>query len=266
MGEVKRVSVSLKVDSTDELYWSLILPLQQNRQLASFLVTLLQAYKDDCDIHDLVDSFVDANSGINKLKGHIETLIDLQTKATRFVEDVNDSLGGNSGGTINNVFDTDDDVESTENVVSEGHVEEVDYTEKVGHTEKVGSVGRVDKGAQIKDTKNTGDTENVQVSTLSKPALSDGLGNQYEIINAMLHRLDNVEHTLKVIQSSVGYEVKDDDSTSINNNITDKVEETPTLINNDIPKVEVVLNQEDTKKEDESKVYLKSMLEDIFKG
>ena len=67
MSEIKRISVSLKVDESDELYWALIQPLQQNRQLASFLLTLLQAYKDDSDVHDRVDSFAREFNGVTNL-------------------------------------------------------------------------------------------------------------------------------------------------------------------------------------------------------
>ena len=168
--DVKRISVSLKVDSSDELYWALIQPLQQNRQLATFIVSLLQAYKDDSDIHDLVDTFVNEHSSVAKMQAHLNNLIDLQAKATRYAEDVSSSLGGMSNDSIENVFDSgNDDTVSTENGMNTS-----------------------------KSSANEGYTNPNGLST--KGISSSDL----ELYNSLLNRLISVEDSIKAIQYKMG--------------------------------------------------------------
>ena len=115
MGDVKRISISLKVDTCDETYWSLIEPLQRNRQLSTFIITCLKAYVEDGDIHDAIDAFNRKGSGVEKIREHIDDLIKLQAKANRTAEDISTSLGGDTEELeIDNVFDGDDDVDESE--------------------------------------------------------------------------------------------------------------------------------------------------------
>ena len=219
MSEIKRVSVSLKVDASDELYWALILPLQQNRQLASFLVTLLQAYKDDGDVHDLVDTFANENSGVAKLRGHLETLIDLQAKATRFAEDVSDSLGGGSNeSTIENFFDTEDveedffgDEQGSQEVQG-GQSDRTGLNDRAGQKDRTGQndrTGQDDRKLQEVVIKPAGVVNKPADVSKKTKSNSSALAKPGEyipsqgIIKAVLKRLDNVEDTLKVIKSVV---------------------------------------------------------------
>lgn len=281
MGEIKRVSVSLKVDSSDELYWSLIQPLQQNRQLASFLVTLLQAYKDDGDVHDLVDTFANENSGVAKLRGHLENLIDLQAKATRFAEDVNDSLGGgNNESTIENFFDTED-VED-DSISAEQGVQDSQTGQVV--VKPAGVVNRpVDASKKTKSNS----------SALAKPG--EYIPSQ-SIIKAVLKRLDDVEDTLKVIKSVVHVQdtevsravensvenvenmsevddIKDTGKEPVISEVPDEVMElsdkkTEVSEVSEVPEIDnnqSAIAKQTTVVEDDSQKYLKSMMDDIFK-
>lgn len=196
MGELIRVSVSLKVDDADELYYALIQPLQQNRQLSSFIINILQAYKDDGDIHDLVDDYINNNTGVAKIKGHLQNLIDLQMKANRFTEDVNTSLGGTTESTIENIFDND----TSDNVPVEVQVNNqsgVAPEHKGKTTVQAESVSSTKVNAQAL-SQTPSQTPNNTPNTL---AVTDT--SQPPIIQSMLSRLTNVEQSIKVIQDTV---------------------------------------------------------------
>ena len=136
MGKVIRISISLKVNTGDETYWSLIEPLQKNRQLSTFIVTCLKAYVEDSDIHDAIDMYNRKGSGVDRIREHIENLMKLQAKANRTAQDINNSLGGDSEefeieNVLDNVDDTTDD---------EVYSADVDEEFEQGDVQSAGSV------------------------------------------------------------------------------------------------------------------------------
>lgn len=176
MGEVKRISISLKVNTGDETYWGLIEPLQTNRQLSTFIITCLKAYVEDGDIHDAIDAFNRKGTGVDKLREHIDNLIKLQAKANRTAEDISTSLSGNAEELeIDNVFDDE---------IDEPDDDEIEQSSPV--VERRGQVAT--RGRQT------------PTPVRNNPALPEGSGALEKIIK----RLDKLEGTVSSLSSKVG--------------------------------------------------------------
>ena len=172
MGEVTRISVSLKVNTGDETYWSLIKPLQENRQLSTFIITCLKAYAEDGDIHEAIDAYTRKGSGIEQIKGHIDNLIKLQAMANRTGEDIRTSLSGDASEfEIENIFDA-----GTEDVAEQGS------------SVVRGKEQKVERGRQA------------STHTESKKALPENSGALEKIIM----RLDKLEGTVNTLYDQVG--------------------------------------------------------------
>lgn len=172
MGEVTRISVSLKVNTGDETYWSLIKPLQENRQLSTFIITCLKAYAEDGDIHEAIDAYTRKGSGIERIKGHIDNLIKLQAMANRTGEDIRTSLSGDASEfEIENIFDA-----GAEDMAEQG-------SSVVGGKEQ-----KVESGRQA------------SAHTESKKALPENSGALEKIIM----RLDKLEGTVSTLYDQVG--------------------------------------------------------------
>lgn len=174
MGEVKRISISLKVDTGDETYWSLIEPLQNNRQLSTFIITCLKAYVEDSDIHDAIDNYNRKGSGVDKIREHIENLMKLQAKANRTAEDINSSLGGD-----------------TEELEIENMLDEIDEPEEEQEEAEVEM-----PVAKSQSTK----TQKVQ--TVTAAALPESVDTG--ALNRIIKRLDSLEQTVGNLSSKVG--------------------------------------------------------------
>lgn len=174
MGEVKRISISLKVDTGDETYWSLIEPLQNNRQLSTFIITCLKAYVEDSDIHDAIDMYNRKGSGVDKIREHIENLMKLQAKANRTAEDINSSLGGD-----------------TEELEIENMLDEIDEPEEEQEEAEVEM-----PVAKSQSTK----TQKVQ--TVTAAALPESVDTG--ALNRIIKRLDSLEQTVGNLSSKVG--------------------------------------------------------------
>lgn len=187
MGEVIRISISLKVDTGDETYWTLIEPLQKNRQLSTFIITCLKAYVEDSDIHDAIDKYSKNSSGVDRIREHIENLMKLQAKANRTAQDINNSLGGDSEEfEIENVLD-DMGEEETDN--SDNSVE-VQSARADLHTSQI--VGKPQKSqAGVKVANNA---EVVALPASVEPAA----------LNKIIKRLDSLEQTVGSLSSRVG--------------------------------------------------------------
>ena len=187
MGEVIRISISLKVDTGDETYWTLIEPLQKNRQLSTFIITCLKAYVEDSDIHDAIDMYSKKGSGVDRIREHIENLMKLQAKANRTAQDINNSLGGDSKEfEIENVLD-DMGEEETDN--SDNSVE-VQSARADLHTSQI--VGKPQKSqAGVKVANNA---EVVALPASVEPAA----------LNKIIKRLDSLEQTVGSLSSRVG--------------------------------------------------------------
>lgn len=188
MGEVKRISISLKVDTGDETYWSLIEPLQNNRQLSTFIITCLKAYVEDSDIHDAIDAFNRKGSGVDKIREHIENLMKLQAKANRTAEDINSSLGGDTEELeIENVLDEEFDEPE----------EQEDYSETV----EPGT-----KSPVAKTSESYGNSGNRSASAKSNRVGVVALPESVEpgALNKIIKRLDSLEQTVGNLSSRVG--------------------------------------------------------------
>ena len=188
MGEVKRISISLKVDTGDETYWSLIEPLQNNRQLSTFIITCLKAYVEDSDIHDAIDAFNRKGSGVDKIREHIENLMKLQAKANRTAEDINSSLGGDTEELeIENMLDEEFDEPE----------EQEDYSETV----EPGT-----KSPVAKTSESYGNSGNRSTSAKSNRVGVAALPESVEpgALNKIIKRLDSLEQTVGNLSSRVG--------------------------------------------------------------
>ena len=194
MGEVKRISISLKVDTGDETYWSLIEPLQNNRQLSTFIITCLKAYVEDSDIHDAIDAFNRKGSGVDKIREHIENLMKLQAKANRTAEDINSSLGGDTEELeIENVLDEEFDEPE----------EQEDYSETV----EPGTKSPVAKTSEsYGNSGNSGNSGNRGASAKSNKTGVAALPESVEpgALNKIIKRLDSLEQTVGNLSSRVG--------------------------------------------------------------
>lgn len=181
MGEVKRISVALKVDTGDETYWSLIEPLQTNRQLSTFIITCLKAYVEDGDIHDAIDAYSRKGSGVDKIREHIENLMKLQAKANRTAEDINSSLGGDTEELeIENVFDDEDEDENEENNVTEKT--HITYNENNSNI----------KGNVVAALPSSGEALNKIIKRLDK--LEDTVGNLYNKVGSNSEHISKIEN------------------------------------------------------------------------
>lgn len=177
MGEVKRISISLKVDTGDETYWSLIEPLQNNRQLSTFIITCLKAYVEDSDIHDAIDMYNRKGSGVDKIREHIENLMKLQAKANRTAEDINSSLGGDTEELeIENMFD--DEVDEPENDEEDNMSTQAEQTSRT--SVKSVKTAAANSAAALPESIDTG------------------------ALNKIIKRLDSLEQTVGSLSSRVG--------------------------------------------------------------
>lgn len=178
MGEVKRISISLKVDTGDETYWSLIEPLQNNRQLSTFIITCLKAYVEDSDIHDAIDTYNRKGSGVDKIREHIENLMKLQAKANRTAEDINSSLGGD-----------------TEELEIENMLDEIDEPEEEQEEAEVEMPVAKSQSTKTQTAKN-------KVQTVTAAALPESVDTG--ALNKIIKRLDSLEQTVGNLSSKVG--------------------------------------------------------------
>lgn len=178
MGEVKRISISLKVDTGDETYWSLIEPLQNNRQLSTFIITCLKAYVEDSDIHDAIDTYNRKGSGVDKIREHIENLMKLQAKANRTAEDINSSLGGD-----------------TEELEIENMLDEIDEPEEEQEEAAVEMPVTKSQSTKTQTAKN-------KVQTVTAAALPESVDTG--ALNKIIKRLDSLEQTVGNLSSKVG--------------------------------------------------------------
>ena len=178
MGEFKRISISLKVDTGDETYWSLIEPLQNNRQLSTFIITCLKAYVEDSDIHDAIDTYNRKGSGVDKIREHIENLMKLQAKANRTAEDINSSLGGD-----------------TEELEIENMLDEIDEPEEEQEEAEVGMPVAKSQSTKTQTAKN-------KVQTVTAAALPESVDTG--ALNRIIKRLDSLEQTVGNLSSKVG--------------------------------------------------------------
>lgn len=198
MGKVIRVSVSLKVNTGDETYWSLIEPLQKNRQLSTFIITCLKAYVEDSDIHDAIDMYNRKGSGVDRIREHIENLMKLQAKANRTAQDINNSLGGDSEEfEIENVLDNVDD-DTTDEVYSA----DVDEEFEQGDVQSDGSAS-YEKSVASEQKGRSG----VKISKKSETAGVKGAlpaSVEHNAINKIITRLDSLEKTVGSLSSRVG--------------------------------------------------------------
>ena len=199
MGKVIRVSVSLKVNTGDETYWSLIEPLQKNRQLSTFIITCLKAYVEDSDIHDAIDMYNRKGSGVDRIREHIENLMKLQAKANRTAQDINNSLGGDSEEfEIENVLDNVDDDTTDDEVYSD----DVDEEFEQGDVQSDGSAS-YEKSVASEQKGRSG----VKISKKSDAAGVKGAlpaSVEHNAINKIIKRLDSLEQTVGSLSSRVG--------------------------------------------------------------
>lgn len=199
MSEVIRISISLKVNTGDETYWSLIQPLQKNRQLSTFIVTCLKAYVEDSDIHDAIDMYNRKGSGVDRIREHIENLMKLQAKANRTAQDINNSLGGDSEEfEIENVLDNVDDDTTDDEVYSA----DVDEEFEQGDVQSVGSASYEKSVASEKKGQS-----GVKISKKAEAAGVKGAlpaSVEHSAINKIIKRLDSLEQTVGSLSSKVG--------------------------------------------------------------
>lgn len=96
MGEIVRIPVNLKYDTSEEVFWALVEPSRKNRTLTSFIQDMLKAYVSDEGVHDAVDSYRSQRDGFSQLKEHIQRLAELQGKNERMIEDMEQDMGINA--------------------------------------------------------------------------------------------------------------------------------------------------------------------------
>lgn len=102
-----RIPVSLKLETTDELYYALVEPLRANRNLSSFIISLFDAYLHDSKIHDMIDDYISRNSSVEKIRSHIQHIAELQGKNMRLIEDFDSTIESSMS---NNVVENRDDI------------------------------------------------------------------------------------------------------------------------------------------------------------
>lgn len=93
-----RIPVSLKFETEDELYYSLIEPMRANKKLSPFIVSLLSAYFKNEQIRELIDEFISTNDSVERIRSHIQRIAELQGKNVRLIEDYEQSVGAVSNG------------------------------------------------------------------------------------------------------------------------------------------------------------------------
>lgn len=95
MGDIVRIPINLKYDTSEEVFWALVEPSRKNRTLTSFIQDMLKAYISDEGVHDAVDKYRSQRDGFSQLKGHIQMLAELNGKNGRMIEDMEQDMGIN---------------------------------------------------------------------------------------------------------------------------------------------------------------------------
>lgn len=98
------VMVRLTFNTADELYWGLISPKQTSRTLTPLIITLLKAYLTNETVRDIVDGVIDDERPENQIKKHFASLIELQAQASRYIGDLQNTLGSTNKQQITNPF------------------------------------------------------------------------------------------------------------------------------------------------------------------
>lgn len=104
-----RIPVSLRVDTSSELYYSLVEPLRQNRDLSTFIITLLTLYLENDTVKEIVDDYLMGYTAKAQVEAHIQEIANLQGKSVRAIEDfevATQNIGTSSKIGGNGVTDT----------------------------------------------------------------------------------------------------------------------------------------------------------------
>lgn len=225
-----RIPLSLKVETSDELYYALIEPLRVNRNLTSFIMSLFDAYLHDDRVHDLVDAFMSRNSSVEKINSHIQRIAELQGKNMRLIEDYDSSIegalnksNGTNGGTettgitdINkaDIMERISNLEVTvSKLVSDSILRSVD-NENSASGEKSGTVESISQNDKSKIGGLNGSTavkneNNEIIGGSDKNAVQGGLGGVMAVEENSVAVYEN-----SVVGGSEGGKTEEDDATS----------------------------------------------------
>lgn len=87
-----RIPVSLKVDDSSDIYFSLIEPLREDRNLSGFIMLLFKLYLGNEDFKKIVDNSILGYDTKEKIESHLKSIAQLHGDNVRAVEDFEEDV------------------------------------------------------------------------------------------------------------------------------------------------------------------------------
>lgn len=87
-----RIPVSLKVDDSSDMYFSLIEPLRANRDLSGFIMIMFQLYLDNEEFKKIVDNRIMGFDTKEKIEKHLQAIAQTHGDNVRAVEDFEEDV------------------------------------------------------------------------------------------------------------------------------------------------------------------------------
>lgn len=87
-----RIPVSLKVDDSSDIYFSLIEPLREDRNLSGFIMLLFKLYLNNEDFKKIVDNSILGYDTKEKIESHLKSIAQLHGDNVRAIEDFEEDV------------------------------------------------------------------------------------------------------------------------------------------------------------------------------